>query len=123
MELRPLPTTTTLVFNKRYSNEIVDEGVTPFQTIHLSPRHLPQSLTSPPPSQDPSRGKFQFDSSPASTIQAADMARFKIPQLVREFLAEALGTFLLVFFGNGSIAQKTGMGDNFLSIAFGYGFG
>ena len=47
--------------------------------------------------------------------------KIKLPQLVREFLAETLGTFLLVLFGNGSIAQKIGMGDNFLSIALGYG--
>ena len=31
-------------------------------------------------------------------------------QLVREFLAETLGTFILVLFGNGAIAQFKGQG-------------
>lgn len=49
--------------------------------------------------------------------------KIKVPQLVREFLAETLGTFLLVLFGNGSIAQIKAMGgEPFMAVAFGYGF-
>ena len=48
----------------------------------------------------------------------------KFPELLRQFAAETLGTFLLVVFGDGSIAQiklgGPGMGT-FLNIAFGYG--
>ena len=42
-------------------------------------------------------------------------------QLVREFLAETLGTFLLCLFGNGAIAQMKGQGGPFMHVAFGYG--
>jgi glycerol uptake facilitator-like aquaporin len=49
--------------------------------------------------------------------------KIHLPDAVRQFLAETLGTFLLVLFGDGAIAQKIGMGEtNFLHIAFGYGF-
>ena len=50
----------------------------------------------------------------------------RFPELLRQFLAETLGTFLLVVIGNGSVAHiKLGgapMGS-FLNIALGYGFG
>ena len=49
----------------------------------------------------------------------------RAPEIVRQFLAETLGTFLLVLFGNGAIAQAVGRGDaevTFVPIAFGYGF-
>ena len=43
-------------------------------------------------------------------------------KLIKEFLAEFLGTFLLVLFGDGAIAQKTAMGGyEFLHIDLGYG--
>jgi MIP family channel proteins len=42
-------------------------------------------------------------------------------QLVREFLAETLGTFILVLFGNGAIAQFKGQASPFIHVAFGYG--
>ena len=47
------------------------------------------------------------------------------PLMLRQFLAETLGTFLLVLFGDGSIAQYLMLepeGKNFLSVCFGYGF-
>ena len=47
------------------------------------------------------------------------------PLLLRQFLAEVLGTFLLVLFGDGSIAQYKMLdpdSKNFLSVCFGYGF-
>ncbi len=47
------------------------------------------------------------------------------PLLLRQFLAEVLGTFLLVLFGDGSIAQYAMLDPqhkNFLSVCFGYGF-
>ena len=50
------------------------------------------------------------------------MLKIKVPQLVRSFLAEFLGTFLLVLFGNGAIAQFIGKGEpTFLPVALGYG--
>lgn len=54
---------------------------------------------------------------------ADDMKIRKVQhQLVREFLAETLGTFMLVLFGNGAIAQFKGMGGSpFMHVAFGYG--
>ena len=39
-------------------------------------------------------------------------------QLVREFLAETLGTFILVLFGNGAIAQFKGMTGMYLFIYY-----
>ncbi|XP_040582079.1 aquaporin-9 [Lepeophtheirus salmonis] len=53
----------------------------------------------------------------------------RVPSLIRVFLAELLGTFLLVYLGDGAIAQTVVGGkssplifSNFLSIALGYGF-
>jgi len=45
------------------------------------------------------------------------------PKLVRQFLAELLGTFLLVLFGDGAIAQFKYLApnNNFISISLGYG--
>ena len=52
----------------------------------------------------------------------AEKVNFKLPLIARQFLAEFLGTFLLVLFGDGAIAQKIGMkGDEFTPIALGYG--
>ena len=46
----------------------------------------------------------------------------KLNKYAREFLAETLGTFLLVLFGNGSIAQSMGKTEKtFLPVALGYG--
>ena len=62
------------------------------------------------------------DKAPPSTTM-----KLKVPNLVRQFGAEFLGTFLLVLFGDGAIAQvvfgskESDMGG-FLSICFGYGF-
>jgi MIP family channel proteins len=50
----------------------------------------------------------------------------QVPALLRQFLAELLGTFLLVVFGDGSIAQYAFLDPphkSFLSVCFGYGFG
>ena len=35
--------------------------------------------------------------------------KVKLPLLVRQFLAEILGTFLLVLFGGGAVIQSTGI--------------
>jgi len=62
----------------------------------------------------------------ADENSAEDMKFAKVRhQLVREFLAETLGTFMLVLFGNGAIAQFKGMGapNPFMHVAFGYGLG
>jgi glycerol uptake facilitator-like aquaporin len=42
-----------------------------------------------------------------------------IPLLVRQFLAEFYGTFILVLVGTGSF----GLGDNLLGVAFAFGTG
>ncbi len=48
--------------------------------------------------------------------------KIKLPELVRQFLAEALGTFLLVMFGDGAIAQLLiAKNNNFTNVALGYG--
>merc|ERR1712021_290787 len=58
----------------------------------------------------------------AEENSAEDMKIKKVQhQLVREFLAETLGTFILVLFGNGAIAQFKGQGGTFMHVAFGYG--
>ena len=49
--------------------------------------------------------------------------KIKVPELVRQFLAETLGTFLLVMFGDGAIAQlNIARNNNFTNVALGYGF-
>jgi aquaporin Z len=45
----------------------------------------------------------------------------KIPLIVRQFLAEFYGTFILVLVGTGSIAF--GLGENLLGVAFAFGTG
>lgn len=48
----------------------------------------------------------------------------KTPTLLRQFFAEFLGTFFLVFIGDGSIAQHLFKEEQtFMPIAFGYGLG
>merc|ERR1712018_571420 len=55
------------------------------------------------------------------TAENMKLTRIK-QQLVREFLAETLGTFILCLFGNGAIAQYIGQGGGpFMHVAFGYG--
>ena len=40
-----------------------------------------------------------------SSCFRADNMKIRLPELVRQFSAEVLGTFLLVLFGDGAIAQ------------------
>merc|ERR1711862_822924 len=76
----------------------------------------------PPTSSSPA-SSHRTEKSGLTDENSEDMKIAKIKQqLVREFLAETLGTFILVLFGNGAIAQLTGQGgDPFIHIAFGYG--
>ena len=72
------------------------------------------------PESVPSVPARKFDK---SALEESDSMKIKAPEIVRQFLAETLGTFLLVLFGNGAIAQKSSFGEDlFMPIAFGYGF-
>merc|ERR1739838_119443 len=87
-------------------------------TTKKDPERAPptSSLSSPSSSHRTEKSGFTDENS-------EDMKVAKIKhQLVREFLAETLGTFILVLFGNGAIAQFKGPGASpFIHVAFGYG--
>merc|ERR1712008_612746 len=105
---------TVLVFQK-YPPEVINSAVTPYN--HLSHQTPPtSSLSSPSSSHRTEKSGFTDENS-------EDMKVAKIKhQLVREFLAETLGTYILVLFGNGAIAQFKGqVGSPFIHVAFGYG--
>ena len=71
-------------------------------------------FTAPPTSSSPA-SSHRTEKSGFTDENSEDMKIAKIKQqLVREFLAETLGTFILVLFGNGALAQMKGQG-NFLS--------
>merc|ERR1719331_457560 len=90
-------------------------------TTKKDPERAPptSSLSSPSSSHRTEKSGFTDENS-------EDMKVAKIKhQLVREFLAETLGTFILVLFGNGAIAEyeyfKGQGGSPFIHVAFGYG--
>merc|ERR1711862_33539 len=85
-------------------------------TFVLKRRKAPPTSSSPASSHRTEKSGLTDENSEDKKI-----AKIK-RQLVREFLAETLGTFILVLFGNGAIAQLTGQGGSpFIHIAFGYG--
>jgi len=102
---------TVLVFQK-YPLEVINSAVTPYNHLSTPPT---SSLSSPSSSHRTEKSGFTDENS-------EDMKVAKIKhQLVREFLAETLGTFILVLFGNGAIAQFKGQASPFIHVAFGYG--
>ena len=75
-------------------------------------------------------GKYDHGTPSKSSVASGASVRRKsskmkqAPKLLRQFLAEFLGTFLLVVFGDGAIAQYKMLDPsqmNFITIALGYG--
>merc|ERR1712223_2337891 len=72
-------------------------------------------------SSSPASNRSEKSGFSDETAENMKLTRIK-QQLVREFLAETLGIFILCLFGNGAIAQYVGQGGGpFMHVAFGYG--